>query len=112
MKLKTVVFSLSMFAAGIASAASAGYSITLYDPISVGTTQLKAGEYKVEMQGDKAVFKMGGKTIAELPATMGTSDKKYMYTSLSSKDSKLSEIDLAGTKSKILFAPDVAVGSK
>lgn len=114
MKLTTVVFSLSIFAAGIASAASAGYTVTLYDPISVGSTQLKAGEYKVEMVGDKAVFKSGGKTVAELPATMGTNDKKYLYTSLSSKDSKLNEIDLAGTKSKILFAPEAehALGSK
>jgi hypothetical protein len=114
MKLTTVVFSISMFAAGIASAASSSYTVTLFDPISVGSTQLKAGEYKVEMQGDKAVFRMAGKTVAELPATMGTSDKKYQYTSLSSKDSKLSEIDIAGTKSKILFAPEAehAIGSK
>lgn len=114
MKLKTAVFSLSMFAAGIASAASSGYSVTLYDAISVGSTQLKAGDYKVEMQGDKAVFKSGGKTVAEVPATMGANDKKYVYTSLSSKDSKLNEIDLGGTKSKIVFAPEAehAIGSK
>jgi hypothetical protein len=31
---------------------------------------LKAGEYKVEMQGDKAVLK-SGKTTIEVPATMG-----------------------------------------
>ena len=88
--------------------------MTLYDAISVGTTQLKAGDYKVEMQGDKAVFKSGGKTVAEVPATMGASDKKYVYTSLSSKDSKLNEIDLGGTKSKIVFAPEAerAIGSK
>jgi hypothetical protein len=56
-------------AIGIASAATP-YDVTLLDPVSVGKTELKAGDYKVEMQGDKAVFTSGKKSIA-IPATLG-----------------------------------------
>ena len=113
MKITKAVLSLSMLAAGIASAAS-GYSVTLSDAVWIGGTQLKAGDYKVEMQGDKAVFTAGSKKVAEAPATLGTGDQKYAYTTLSTSSSKLREIDLGGTKSKIVFAADAepAVGSK
>jgi hypothetical protein len=40
----------------VASAASS-YKFKLDAPLSIGRTELKAGEYQVEMQGDKAVFK-------------------------------------------------------
>src|SRR5690348_4577824 len=67
MKFTKAFFTLTMLAAGIASAAS-GYSITFTDPVWIGATQLKAGAYTVEMQGDKAIFKTSGKKVAEIPA--------------------------------------------
>jgi len=104
MTFTKVLFTLSAFALGIASAASS-YSVKLYDPMYVGATQLKAGDYMVEMKGDKAVFK-SGKTVIEVPATMASSDQKYKFTSFVAVDSKLHEIDFGGTKSKILFTPE------
>jgi hypothetical protein len=93
---------LSTLALGIASAASS-YDVTLYNTVSVGGTELKAGEYKVEMQGDKAVFKSGKKSF-QIPATLSSGDKKFGSTSLLSSNSKLTEIDLGGTKDKIVFS--------
>lgn len=104
------MLSLATLAIGVASAASS-YSLTLYDRMKVGDVELKPGEYKVEMQGDKAVFHSGKKSI-EIPATLGTSEKKFASTSLHSMDSKLEEIDLGGTKTKIVFAPIVQSASK
>jgi len=103
MKFMKLTFGLGILALGIASAASS-YSVKINESMSVGSTQLKAGEYKVEMVGDKAVFKLG-KSVVEVPATLGKSDRKYTYTELVSADSKLIEIDLGGTTSKILFSP-------
>ncbi len=102
MKLMKVTFSLATLALGVASAASS-YNVKLYDPMWIGSTQLKAGDYKVEMQGDKAVFK-SGKNVVEVPATMGTVDKKFSATSFVSEKAQLQEIDLGGTTSKILFS--------
>jgi hypothetical protein len=105
MKFTNVIIGLSTLALGIASAAS-GYTVTFSDTVWIGATQLKAGEYKVEMQGDKAVFKNGNKTVAEIPASLGTNDQKYKHTSFSSTGSKIREIDLGDTKSKIVFAAE------
>jgi hypothetical protein len=79
MKFIKLTFGLTILALGIASAASS-YSVRLNDSVSIGSTQLKAGEYKVEMVGDKAVFKIG-KSVIEVPATLGKSDRMYPYTS-------------------------------
>lgn len=109
MKLTKVIFGIATLALGVASAASS-YDVKLYDPMWVGSTELKPGEYTVQMQGDKAVFK-SGKKVVEVPATLGTSDQKYKSTSLMSLDKKIQEIDLGGTKSKIVFTPE-APGAK
>jgi len=112
MKFSKFMLTLATFGLGVMSAASS-YDVKLYDTVWIGATQLKAGEYKVQMLGDKAVFK-SGKSVVEVPATMGTNDQKFNFTSLISVDSKLHEIDLAGTKAKILFSGETlsASGSK
>lgn len=106
MKFTKVMLTLGTLALGVASAASS-YDVKLSSPLSVGSVQLKAGEYTVTMKADKAVFK-SGKSVVEIPATLSAGDQKFAYTSLMSADSKLKEIDLGGTKSKIVFEPEVA----
>jgi len=101
MKFMKLICGVATLALGVASAASA-YNVKLYDSVRIGSTQLKAGDYKVEIQDDKAVFK-SGKDVVEVPATLGTSDHKYNSTSLVSVDSKLHEIDVGGTTAKIVF---------
>ncbi len=98
----TRLLCLSAMALGIASAETA-FDITFYDNVSVGKTELKAGDYKVEMQGDKAVFTSGKKTI-QIPATVGKSEQPFASTVFVTQRSKLREIDLGGTQDKILFA--------
>lgn len=102
MKFTKLTIGLAAFALGIASAASI-YDVTLSSSMSVGGTQLKAGSYKVEMQGDKAVFKMG-KTSVEVPAKLEKSDQQYQNTAIVSSGDKLVEIDLSGKAGKILFS--------
>ncbi len=92
---------MAMTAQGIASAATP-YELTLLDTFSVGKAELKAGDYKVEMQGDKALFTIGKKTVS-IPATLGKSDQTFASTVFVSQKSKLKEIDLGGTQDKIVF---------
>jgi hypothetical protein len=112
MKFIQLTFGLTALALGIASAASS-YRFTLNEPLWFGGTQLKAGEYKVEMRADKAVIKIG-KTVVEVPATLGKSDRKYTFTSFLSQGSKIIEIDLGGTSDRIVINPEAqtAAGSK
>jgi hypothetical protein len=99
-KFTTQLFCLATLALGTAYAAP--YDVTLLDDVSVGKTQLKAGDYKVEVQGGKAVFKSAKKTV-QVPATMAKNDQTFSSTVLVSRHSKLEEIDLAGTQDKIIF---------
>jgi hypothetical protein len=100
--LTKYLFCISTLALSIASAATP-YDITLLDTVSVGKTELKAGDYKVEMQGDRAVFTAGMKTFT-IPATLGKSDQPFVSTVFISQHAKLKEIDLGGTQDKIVFA--------
>ena len=102
MKLGKLSLAFATLALGIASAASS-YKVTIPADIWAGDTQLKAGDYKVEMQGDKAVFTTGKKTVT-IPATLGKSDQPFATTVFVSQKSKLKEIDLGGTQDKIVFA--------
>ena len=103
MKSIKLTFGLTALGLGFASAAS-NYSVDLKKPVTVGSTQLQPGQYKVEIQGDKATFKMG-KNVVEVPATLGKSDQKYGTTGIVTDGAKLVEIDLGGTTEKILFSP-------
>jgi hypothetical protein len=103
MKSIKLTFCLTVLALGVASAASS-YGVDLKKSVTIGSTQLQAGQYKVELQGDKAVFK-SGKNVVEVPATLGKSDQKYGTTGIVTVGTKLVEIDLGGTTEKILFSP-------
>jgi hypothetical protein len=103
MKLIKLTFGLTTLALGVASAASS-HNVDLKQSVTIGGTQLQAGQYKVEVQGDKATFKMG-KNVVEVPATLGKSDQKYGTTGIVTDGGKLVEIDLGGTTDKILFSP-------
>jgi len=97
----------SMLALGVLalSAMGATYHLSITSPTWVGTTQLKPGEYSLEVQGDKVMLK-SGKNLTEIPAKVETESTKYDYTSLhiTNTDGKntLEEIWVGGTKTKIV----------
>lgn len=101
MKLSQVTLAFATLALGIASAASS-YKVNLSQSTWVGGTELKAGEYKVEVQNGQAVFK-GDKQTAQAPAVEEKNDKKYPYTTLEAKDSKLNEVHIGGTNVKLVI---------
>jgi hypothetical protein len=107
-----LAFGVAALALGIATAASS-YKVKLERPLSVGSTELKAGEYSVELQGNKAVFR-SGKSVIEVPATMGKIEQKYRWTSVVTEGSNIQEIDFGGTTESILFTANGtgAVGTK
>jgi hypothetical protein len=111
MKTKLVLCSIA-FSLAAAVAASNSHNITISNPVWIGTTQLKPGDYKVAVSGDKAVFTQDKKVVAEVPASMATGSSKYSGTQVVSSDSKVEEIDLGGTASKIVFSAGTANGTK
>src|ERR1700692_4961733 len=109
MKFMKLTITLATLALALAGAAS-HFNLKLDSPVWAGETKLKPGDYRIELVGDKAVF-TSGKTVVEVPATVVKSDEKYSQTSYQSRDSKIQEIHLGGTTTKITFGTAAAGGS-
>jgi hypothetical protein len=104
MKAKLV---LCLVTAGLIMASAKSYSLDLLHPAMLGDTELKAGEYQVELVDQKAVVTKG-KLRVENPVTVGTADQKFRATSVVISDSngkqRIQEIHLGGTTTKLVFA--------
>jgi len=111
MKMSKLLLGACVFALGIATAAST-YHVKIADPTWVGGTQLKPGEYEVKVDGDKITFKQG-KNVVAVAAKVETNATKYSDTQMDIKtengQAKLKELDLGGTKSKIMLTDASAV---
>ena len=111
MKITKLMLGACVFALGIATAASA-YHVRIADPTWVGQTQLKPGDYQVTVDGDKVTFKQG-KNVVAVTGKVETSAVKFTDTQLDIKtengQAKLRELDLAGTKSKVMLTDSSAV---
>jgi hypothetical protein len=111
MKMNKLMLGACVFSLGIATAAST-YHVKVVDPTWVGTSELKPGEYDVRVDGDKITFKQG-KTVVTVSAKVETSASKFSDTLMDVKtengQAKLQELDLAGTKSKIMLTGASAI---
>jgi hypothetical protein len=111
MKMNKLILGACVFSLGIAAAASS-YHIKIADPTWVGTTELKPGEYDVKVDGDKVTFKQG-KNVFSVAAKVETNASKFSDTLIDVKtvngQAKMQELDLGGTKSKIVLTDASAV---
>jgi hypothetical protein len=98
---------LCLATAGMMLASAKSYSLDLFQPAMAGNTELKAGQYQVELVDQKAVISRG-KLHVENAVTVGTADKKFPTTTVvlgeSNGKSKIQEIHLGGTNTKLVFA--------
>lgn len=102
--IKKFVISFAVLALAVASAKT--YSVTLFETSVVAGTELKPGDYKVDVKDAKVVISNGKQSI-EAPVKVETADKKFGSTSVryTNGNGKLAiqEIRLGGTKQKLLF---------
>jgi hypothetical protein len=101
MKLFKLSLGLATLALGIASAASS-YKVSIPADTWAGDTQIKAGDYKVTLTGNQAVFTMG-KQAVQVAASVENNSSKFPDTMLEASGEKLQAIDLGGTNTKIVF---------
>ena len=90
-------------------AQAATYHITLLKPSVVAGKELKPGDYKVEVDNDKAVISHG-KTSVEAKVKTEAAEKKYDSTTIryaiEGDKYKLQEIGIGGTKTKLVISGD------
>jgi hypothetical protein len=89
------------------------HSIEVSDPIQIGTTQLKPGNYKLQWQGDgptvQVNFLQNGKTVAAAPATLKTDDNQVKQDEVvtdpgDANTRALREIDFVHQKEALIFS--------
>ena len=77
--MKNLLLAFTLLGASIASAKT--YNITLTSPAAIGNSQLKSGEYKLELKGDTVVVK-DGKMVNEFPVHIENEARKFDATSI------------------------------
>ena len=99
-------FVLAFAILGLAVASAESYRVTLSQPSTVKGKQLKAGEYRLNVENSKLTI-VNGKESVEVPVKVQTGDTKFdttavRYTGTGDKVS-IAEIRIGGTKTKLLF---------
>jgi len=98
---------LMLFAVlGLAAVASAkSYSIMLFEPSLLGGSELKPGNYTLEMKDEKVIIR-AGKHVAEAPVKVETADSKYSSTTVRYRNGdgkyRIQEIHIGGTNLKLV----------
>jgi hypothetical protein len=97
---------LGLASLGVASAKS--YDIFLNGPTMVGNTELKAGEYKIKVEGTQAVFTdVESNKTWTAPVKIENGAKKFDQTVVESAQqgdmAHVSSINLAGSNTKLEF---------
>jgi hypothetical protein len=99
------MLSFGTLALAIASAASS-YHFSIFQPSIFGGKELKPGDYKLQLNGDKATVKVGKETL-EATVKVENGTEKFSETSLrySTADGKMTvqEIRLGGTTTRLVF---------
>ena len=80
MKLFRIAACFGSLAIAFASAGER-YSVTLHQPTMVAGTELKPGDYKVEVNGDKATISSGKKSV-EAAVKVENADQKFSSTTV------------------------------
>jgi hypothetical protein len=84
------------------------YDLTITGPTKAGSVQLKAGQYRLKVDGANATFTdVSTSKSFTTPVKVETTDKKFDDTKVqSTKDGdaeRIEEIDLGGSKTKLGF---------
>jgi hypothetical protein len=103
---KKLLLAISVAALAVASASAKSYSVQLFEPAMLGSTPLTPGEYKVQVEDQKAMVS-NGKIHCEATVKVESADTKYGSTSVrfTNADGKMhiQEIHIGGSKTKLVF---------
>jgi hypothetical protein len=102
--IKKLVTCFCLLAVAVASAAS--HKLTLFQPSIVNGTELKPGDYNMEINDQTVVIKKGRQTV-EAPVKVETADLKFSNTTVRYQNGdgkyRVQEIRVGGTKTRLIF---------
>jgi len=101
---KRVIFAFLALALAVASAKT--YAVTLFQPAVLAGTELKAGQYQLDLNDTRVVIKHG-KLKVECDVKVETADSKFATTTVRFANGngklRIQEIRLGGTNLKLVF---------
>jgi len=99
-------FTFSFASLAIIASAAPAYKVTLTEPAVIAGSVVKAGDYRIVVNGDKATL-TSGKTSLEVPVKVETGTKKFQYTTVESRTEAgknvVDDIHVAGTTTTLVF---------
>lgn len=111
--MRKLRLTLGMFIFALTSFAANTYRFTLQEPASFNGTPLQPGDYKIQINGNKATLKVG-KNIVEASAKLETAEHKYPTTTISFDDTtakkSIIEIHVGGSSTRIVISSGRAAG--
>jgi len=107
MTKKSLLFLGALALSAVAFAGTKSYEILLIAPAQAGTTQLAAGQYRVEVQGSNAVFtNVRSHRSFVAPVKVATTQKHDTTAVETKKDAgseHITSIDLGGSSDTLQF---------
>ena len=100
--MKKLIILFTTVALAAASAATK-YNVTFFQPSVINGTELKPGDYKIEVEGNKALIKQGKKTIEAPVKVEEASDKHNSNSVRYMEGGKVQEIRIGGSHTKLVF---------
>ena len=112
MKKALILLTTLAFSVAVAAAANT-YHITLTQPSIVNGNQLKAGSYKILVEGNQATFKMGKATL-QAPVKVEEADHKTPSDEIIYEGQTVQEIRIGGSNTRLVFggAPAQSSGTR
>ena len=92
-----------------AMAASNTYRVDILEDTVIAGKQIKAGDYKIQLENNTAILKHGKNSI-EVPAHAEQAASKYSATQVRYVDNAIQEIHIGGSRTKIVFSGRNAAG--
>ena len=103
---RRILFTLAFLGASITAAHARSYTVTLFQPATVSGTELKPGDYTVEVKDETVTIK-NAKTQVSAPVKVETAETKNSSTTVRYANGdgkyKIQEIRLGGTKTKLVL---------
>jgi len=104
---KMLTFAAASIFSAVAFASPKTYNVVIPRAVQVGSAELTPGNYKMALEGDKAVFTLEHHVAATVPVKVETAAHKYPDTVLDTVEqggaNHLASIVLAGSTSKVEF---------
>jgi hypothetical protein len=105
--MKKLIFALCALTLPAVNAADNNYKFSLQQRATLNGTALSPGEYRIQVDGDKATLKMG-KTVIEAPVKVENSTQKFKVTTVGLEGTtgnyRISDIGIGGSNTRIVFS--------